>query len=79
MTEPPQQQVWTFYGHWEDHPDGDRIVIEWETPGRVADRREDTGRWPLGLWAAAGEGATVEEAEACAIAEYYEDKAAHSS
>lgn len=58
--------TWTFFGHWEN----DSIAVEHYVPGVVADQRIDTGYWEQGLWAAAGSGATAEEAQAAAIAEY---------
>lgn len=38
--------------------------------GEVEDDRDDDGEWPEGLWAASASGATIEEAQAAAIAEY---------
>lgn len=64
------EQTWTFMGHWE----GNRIVVEYAVPGQVADERVDTGYWPEGLWAADASGATIEEAQANAIAEYEDDQ-----
>jgi len=63
------EQIWTFVGHWEDY----RIVVEYVLDGEVQDDREDDGTWEQGLWAAAGSGATVEEAQAAAIAEYEDE------
>ena len=60
------QQTWTFVGHWED----DRIVVEYVLPGEQQDDRIDSGYWEQGLWAAAGCGATLEEAQAAVVAEY---------
>jgi hypothetical protein len=58
--------TWTFMGHWE----GSKIVVEYAVPGDVQDERVDRGHWEGGLWAAPGGGATIEEAEANAKAEY---------
>ncbi len=66
-TRPPT--TWTFCGHW----DNDRIVVEYALPGDLSDDRQDDGTWPQGLWAAAGSGATVEEAQAAAIAAYQDN------
>jgi hypothetical protein len=63
--------IWTFFGHWYQ----DRIVVEYHTPGEVNDDRVDTGAWEQGLWAASGEAATVEEAQAAVIAEYEDGEA----
>lgn len=63
--------TWTFFGHWE----ADRIVVEYHQAGRVSDPRVDTGYWEQGLWAASGSGATVEDAQAAAVAEYEGDLA----
>lgn len=68
-------ETWTFFGHWE----GSRIVVESHVPGDVQDERVDTGYWEEGLWAAAGSGATVQEAQAAAVAEYEEgDEGEHA-
>lgn len=62
--------TWTFCGHWE----GDSIVIDYSLPGVVADdRRDESGQYSEGLWAAAASGATEEEAAQAAIAEYEKD------
>lgn len=61
--------TWTFFGHWEN----DRIVVEYAIPGLVDDPREDVGHWEQGLWADAASGATREEAQAAAIAEYEDE------
>ena len=61
-----EEQTWTFVGHWED----DRIVVEYVLPGEQQDQRTDAGYWEQGLWAAAGYGATVEEAQKNVIDEY---------
>jgi hypothetical protein len=77
MSHPDQQvteQTWTFVGHWEN----DRIVVEYAIPGNVEDERIDTGYWEQGLWAAPASGATIEEAQAAAIAEYEDDEAGHT-
>ncbi|SRR6266704_6122607 len=66
-TRPPT--TWTFCGHW----DNDHIVVEYALPGDLSDDREDDGTWPQGLWAAPGSGATVEEAQAAAIAAYQDN------
>lgn len=66
-TRPPT--TWTFFGHW----DNDRVVVEYTLPGDVSDDREDNGTWPQGLWATSGSAATVEEAQAVAIAAYQDD------
>jgi hypothetical protein len=66
-TRPPT--AWTFCGHW----DNGRIVVDDVLPGEVSDDRQDGGTWPKGLWAAAGSGTTVEEAQAAVIAAYQED------
>lgn len=60
------EQTWTFCGHWA----GDRLVVEYALPGIEQDHREDLGYWPEGLWAAAGSGVTIEEAERAAVEEY---------
>ncbi|AYQ99119.1 hypothetical protein PBI_BABOJAY_139 [Mycobacterium phage BaboJay] len=60
------EEVWTFFGHWED----DHIVVDYITPGEHEDDREDTGRWEQGLFAASASGATIAEAEAAVRAEY---------
>lgn len=63
-------RTWTFCGHWE----GDSIVIDYTLPGVVQDeRRDDSGQYPEGLWAAPASGATQEEAAKAAIAEYEHD------
>lgn len=67
----PEQQTWTFFGHWE----GSRIVVEYYVPGEVEDPRVDTGYWDEGLWADSGTGATPEEAQAAVVAEYEQDLA----
>lgn len=64
------EQTWTFMGHW----DNDHIEVEYAVEGVVQDQRIDTGYWPQGLWAAAASGATIEEAQANAIAEYEDDE-----
>ena len=66
-TRPPT--AWTFCGHW----DNGHIVVDDVLPGEVSDDRQDGGTWPEGLWAAAGSGATVEEAQAAVIAAYQDD------
>lgn len=66
-TRPPT--AWTFCGHW----DNGRIVVDYILPGEVADDRQDGGTWPEGLWAAAGSGATVDQAQAAVIAAYQDD------
>jgi hypothetical protein len=67
-TRPPT--AWTFCGHW----DNGRIVVDDDVlPGEVSDDRQDGGTWPEGLWAAAGSGATVEEAQVAVIAAYQDD------
>jgi hypothetical protein len=63
---PTRPYTWTFFGHWE----GGKLVIEYTEDGEVSDDRDDTGYWPEGLWAASAQGATIEEAEANARAEY---------
>jgi hypothetical protein len=63
---PAAPRTWTFFGHWEN----DRVVVEWYEDGEVDDDREDTGEWDQGLWAASAQGASVEEAQTAAIAEY---------
>jgi hypothetical protein len=60
------EQTWTFVGHWDE----DRIVVEYVLPGEQEDQRIDTGFWEQGLWASSGTGATMEEAQASAVAEY---------
>jgi hypothetical protein len=60
------ERTWTFVGHWE----GDEIVVEHVLEGTHGDHREDTGYWDQGLFAAAGTGATQEEALAAVRAEY---------
>lgn len=69
---PVPTQTWTFFGHWE----GKRVVVESAKPGTWQDARDDDGRWPEGLWAAAASGTTFEEARAAAIAEYAPDQVA---
>lgn len=59
-------RTWTFFGHW----DNDEIVVEWATPGVVDDDRIDTGYWEQGLWCDSGEGLTMEQAQAAAVAPY---------
>jgi hypothetical protein len=66
-TRPPT--AWTFCGHW----DNGHIVVDYVLPGEVSDDRQDGGTWPEGLWAAAGSGATVKEAQAAVIAAYQDD------
>lgn len=62
--------VWTFCGHW----DADTIVIDYVLPGQVQDDRDDdNGEYPEGLWADSGQGATVEEARANALAAYLDN------
>lgn len=63
-------KTWTFMGHWEN----DKIVVEYAVPGNVQDQRIELGYWEQGLWAAPGDGVTIEEAEANAKAEYEEDE-----
>jgi hypothetical protein len=68
-TAPPR--TWTFMGHWAN----DTIVVDYVVPGEVQDDRQDnTGAFPEGLWAAAGTGATVEEAQANALADYLDEE-----
>jgi hypothetical protein len=68
-TAPPQ--TWTFFGHWAN----DTIVVDYVLPGDLQDDREDLeGEYPEGLWAAHGQGATVEEAKAAAIAAYLDEE-----
>lgn len=62
----PAEKTWTFFGHWENS----RIVVEYVEEGVHSDPRIDTGYWDQGLWADSGTGATLEEAEARAKAEY---------
>lgn len=65
----PEQQTWTFLGHWEN----DRIVVEYVLPGHVQDDRVDTGRWEQGLWAASATATTMAVAQAAAIAPYEDE------
>lgn len=65
------EQAWTFFGHWSN----DRIIVEYWLPGEVEDPRVDSGYWPEGPWAAAGTGATIDEARRNAVAEYETDHA----
>lgn len=60
------ENVWTFFGHWED----DQIVLEYHVAGEVEDDREDDGYWDQGLWAASGSGDTWEQAWETVRAEY---------
>ncbi len=59
-------KTWTFFGHWQDG----KIVIEDTEEGTVRDLRQDNGEYPQGMWAAAGTGRTIEEAEANVRYEY---------
>ncbi len=62
--------TWTVVGHWECG----EIVVEYVMEGDHQDPRIDTGYWDEGLFAAPGQGHTVEEAVAAVRAEY---EAAH--
>jgi hypothetical protein len=67
-TAPPR--TWTFCGHWK----GSSLVVDYVLAGDLWDDREDSeGVFPDGLWAASGSGDTVEEAEANAKAEYFDE------
>ncbi|WP_330473779.1 hypothetical protein [Terrabacter sp. C0L_2] len=61
-------QTWTFFGHWEDE-----LVIDHAVRGEHEDVYPDDGTYEQGLWAASARGATLEEAEANARAEYKPD------
>lgn len=59
-------QTWTVVGHWENG----EIQVEYVVEGAYQDPRIDTGCWEEGLFAASGQGRTVEEAIAAVRAEY---------
>ncbi|MEB3023420.1 MULTISPECIES: hypothetical protein [Mycolicibacter] len=59
-------KTWTVVGHWE----GCEIVIENVVEGDYQDPRIDTGYWDEGLFAAPGQGRTMQEAIAAVRAEY---------
>jgi hypothetical protein len=63
-------KTWTFEGHWENG----RIIVTDVREGRYQDLRIDTGYWEEGLFAAAAEGRTEEEAEAAMRAEYEDEE-----
>ena len=58
--------TWTIVGHWENSV----IVVEYTLEGEHQDPRIDTGYWDEGLFAAPGQGATIDEAIAAVRAEY---------
>lgn len=62
-----QLSTWTMCAHWDD---ADEIVVDYWLEGEVEDRRIDTGTHAGGLFAAAGSGLTLEEAERNIRAEY---------
>jgi hypothetical protein len=54
----PEQQTWTFVGHWAN----DVIVVEYVLDGEQQDLRVDNGYWEQGLFAEAATAATQDEA-----------------
>lgn len=62
------EKAWTFFGHW----DGE-LVIDHAVVGEHDDVYPDQGEYEEGVWAASASGATIEEAEANARAEYEDE------
>lgn len=72
----PEEETWTFCGHWTD---ADDIAIDYVLPGEQVDIRMDTGAHEGGLWAASASGPSVAIAQARAIAEYVDADHEHAA